>query len=84
SCNFYNLTDYSSNVDCDGSAISQGLNESNLIDITAYGDNITIYVNTKETMSIQDNSYTKGVIALIAEDNGDSTEVIYSNAKIWT
>ncbi len=66
------------------SAIKQGLNQTNLVTVIVKGNTITLYVNQQEIGSVADNTFSKGQIGVIAEDNSNATEVIYSNAKVWT
>jgi cytoskeletal protein RodZ len=64
-------------------AIKTGLNQTNLIAVTAHDNTITLYVNMQYVGSITDNSYYHGQIGVVAEDIGHPTEVVFSNAKVW-
>jgi hypothetical protein len=33
---------------------------------------------------MNDNSYSHGSIGLVAEDDSDPAEAVFSNAKVWT
>jgi len=64
-------------------SINQGLNATNLIAVVARGSNITLYVNHQLVDSVTDTTYKAGVVGLIATDEGNSTEVVYRNARVW-
>jgi serine/threonine protein kinase len=68
-------------------AIQPGLNQTNLIAVIAQGSTIGLYVNHQLLDNVDDNTYSSGQIGVIAYPwggNGDPTEVVYSNAKVWT
>jgi len=72
------------------SAIKQGLNQTNLIAVIAQKSTIGLFVNHQLIDSVNDNTYSSGLIGVIAipglpsASNGHPTEVVYSNAKVWT
>jgi len=69
------------------SAIHQGLGQTNVIAVVAQGSQFTLYVNRTLVARATDNTYTHGQIALLAAarvTNGQPTEVVYTNAKLWT
>jgi len=66
------------------SAIKAGLNETNLIAVVANGSTIDLYINMQHVNSVTDNTYSQGQIGVIADDTGNATEVVFSNAKVWT
>ena len=68
----------------DNSAINMGLNQTNVIAVVAEHNTISLFINRQQIASVQDNSYTTGYIGLDADANNDPTEVVYSNAKLWT
>jgi hypothetical protein len=68
-------------------AIKQGLNQTNLIAVSAIGNTITLYINHQQLVSVNDSTYSHGQIGLVAAPYGGSdnpTEVAFSNAKVWT
>jgi eukaryotic-like serine/threonine-protein kinase len=69
-----------------GTATNAGLNQSLLLAVVANGSNIDVYVNTKKIDSVNDSTYTQGQIGVFESDlNGHgTTEVVFSNAKVWT
>jgi hypothetical protein len=67
-----------------GKAAINGPGQQNKIAIVASGSTMTFYVNEQQIAQVQDNSYTSGLIALIAFPNGHPTEVAYTNARLWT
>jgi len=68
-------------------AIKQGLNQTNLIAVVAQGHSIMLYVNHQLIDKVTDSTYTSGRIGFDADTlatNGHPTEVVFSNAKVWT
>jgi serine/threonine protein kinase len=66
------------------SAIRTGLNQSNLIAVLAQGNIITLYVNSRYIGRVVDNTYNRGYVGASASAFFNPTEVLYSNAKVWT
>jgi len=66
------------------SAIYNGLNRSNLIAVVANGSTLDLYVNNQRIDSVSDSSYSQGEIGVAAIYMTGPTEVVYSNAKVWT
>ena len=66
------------------SAINSGLNQSNLLAVVANGGTIDLYVNDQHIDSISDSTYSQGEIGVAAFDYTNPTEVVFSNAKVWT
>jgi serine/threonine protein kinase len=65
------------------SIVRMNLNQANLILIVAKGSAIDLYANNHYIASVRDNSYSHGQIAVAAEDEGNSTGVLFSDAKVW-
>src|SRR6266567_6555671 len=61
-----------------------GLNQTNVIAVAAEGHSITLFVNNQQIASIKDSSYDRGQIGVLAYPYSDLTEVVYTNAKVWT
>ena len=78
-----NTTSCNSLSSSSSSAINQGLNQTNLVTVIVKGNTITLYVNQQEIESMTDSTFSHGQIGVIAEDNSNATEVVYSNAKVW-
>jgi VCBS repeat-containing protein len=69
------------------SAIQKGLNQLNVIALTAKGSTITIFANQQQVAQVQNSTFTRGTIGLIASAYGDNITpnvVDYSNLKVWT
>lgn len=66
------------------SAIHTGLNHSNVIAVVANGSTLDLYVNNQKIYSRSDSTYSHGQIGFIADASNNPTEVVYSNAKVWT
>ena len=64
--------------------IKTGSGQTNLITVVARGNNIDLYVNQRYIASVTDSTYAQGEIGLAAEDQGDPTEVAFSNAQVYT
>jgi len=61
-----------------------GLNQTNVLAVAAEGHNITLFVNNQQIASINDSSYDRGQIGVLAYPYSDLTEVVYTGAKVWT
>jgi len=77
---------HSDQITSDGSPlpIHQGLNTPNTLAVTANNDALTLYINQQQVTQINDSSYSQGQIGVAAESTGNSTEVQFSNAQVWT
>lgn len=60
-----------------------GLNQTNLISVVAKGSTLGLDVNKQQITSVTDSTFTSGQIGLAAEYINGSTEVVYTNAKVW-
>ncbi len=67
-----------------GTATNAGLNQSILLAVVVHGSTINVYVNNKNIDSVNDSSYTQGQIGVFESDMNGPTEVVFSNAKVWT
>jgi hypothetical protein len=67
-----------------GTATNAGLNQSILLAVVAHGNTIDVYVNNKNIDSVNDSSATQGQIGVFESDLDGTTEVVFSNAKVWT
>jgi hypothetical protein len=65
-------------------AIKEGLNQLNQVAIVVDGNVITLYVNKQKITSFNDTSSLEGAIGLAAANFNNSTEVVYSNVRVWT
>ncbi len=65
-------------------AINTGLNQSNLVAVVAKGSTIELYMNNHHIDSVSNSSYSGGRIGVFASDQNNPTEVVFSNAKVWT
>lgn len=66
------------------SAFKTGLNQSNLITVIARGRNFYLYINGQFLPLGSDINYSTGGIGLLAGDTTHSTEVAFSNLKVWS
>ena len=66
-------------------AITSGYNQLNTIAVVADGNTLDLYVNHQKIASVSDNTFTgTGFLGLAAGAYRATTEVAYSNAKVWT
>ncbi len=65
-------------------AINTGLNQSNIVAVVANGSTIDLYVNNQKIESVNDSTYSQGQIGVSAVELNNPTEVVFSNAKVWT
>ncbi len=66
------------------SAIQTGLNQSKTITVVANGSTLDLYVNQQKIDSVRDSTYSHGQVGVIAYNNINSTEAVFSNARVWT
>jgi hypothetical protein len=66
------------------SAINTGLSQPNLIAIVASGSELDLYVNQQLISTVIDGTYNRGQIGVSASASQDQTEVMFSNAQVWT
>jgi len=64
-------------------AIATGINATNLVAVVAQGSELDLYVNQQDVQGITDTAYSDGKIAVAASQNGNPTEVVFSNIMIW-
>jgi hypothetical protein len=65
-------------------AIKTGLNQPNLIAIVANGNALDLYVNMQLIARVSDGTYIHGQIGVVAEDINDPTDIVFTNAQVWT
>jgi eukaryotic-like serine/threonine-protein kinase len=63
--------------------IQTGNGASNTIAVVANGDQISLYVNNQYVAATVDSSYSEGHLALFAQSKGNTTEVDFSDLKVW-
>ncbi len=64
--------------------IHKGVNQANLLAVVTNGSQIDLYVNKQKVDSINDTTYKQGLFGVVANSLTGTTEVAYSNARIWT
>lgn len=65
------------------SAIQTGTGQTNLLAVVARGRNIDLYVNHQHLAGITDATVVNGQIGVAAENNGNTTEIKFYDAKAW-
>lgn len=66
-------------------ALSQNLNQANLITLIVQGSSFALYINSQYVITLADPNATlsSGNIGLTAEDYTEAAEVSYQQAKLW-
>jgi hypothetical protein len=82
---FYNSSGQATRTFANGNspAINAGLGQSNTIGAVANNNLLAVYVNHQLITSITDNNYSAGQIGVFADNDTHSTEVTFSDAKVW-
>jgi hypothetical protein len=62
----------------------QGLNQTNTITVVGQSGSLYFYINRQYLDSVSNSMFTSGKIGVFAESNTNSTDVAFSNAKVWT
>jgi hypothetical protein len=65
------------------SSFQTGIGSTNTIAVVAIGDKYTIYVNQQKASSFTDSTYTHGQIGFDADYGDSSTELVFTNTKVW-
>jgi len=66
------------------SVIHTGLNQHNLLTVIARDNRLYLFVNQLYITSITDSTYSAGAIGVVAESVKNPTDVMFSNAQVWT
>jgi len=66
------------------SSVHTGPNQSNLIAVAANGDVLDLYINMKHIATVKDSTYDHGEIGVFAQSTINPTEVIFSDAQVWS
>ncbi|HXR65625.1 MAG TPA: protein kinase [Ktedonobacteraceae bacterium] len=64
-------------------ALHHGYNQSNTLAVVANGGQLGLYINKQKIAAVSDSLLAQGAFGLYAYDIAKSTEVVFSNAKIW-
>jgi serine/threonine protein kinase len=64
-------------------ALKTGYNVKNTLEVIMNGSTMLFYANGVYLTQVQDSTYTSGIVALGAFSTGTTTEVVYSNIKIY-
>jgi eukaryotic-like serine/threonine-protein kinase len=66
------------------SAIKTGYGQSNTIAIVANENHFDAYVNNQHVAEVNNSSYPTGELGIFAKDEITPTEIIFSDARVWT
>jgi hypothetical protein len=64
-------------------AIKTRVGQMNLLSVVARGKNFYLYINQQFVASTSDGSYSSGEIGVFAGNNGNNTDVAFSNVRVW-
>jgi serine/threonine protein kinase len=81
--NYSSTQSLASGTDTDSSFISIP-NQPITIAIVADGSTLTPYIDGKAFPSVNDSTYSQGYVGFAADDEGNPTEVAFTNARLWT
>lgn len=70
-------------ISSSSSVINTGLNTSNVLTVVARGNDVYLYVNRQFVATFNKQVSNSGKLGVLVVDNGNSTTVEYSNAKVW-
>jgi hypothetical protein len=65
-------------------AVHTGVNIPNVLAVVARSGTFDLYVNDQRIDSASNNTYSSGQIGLAAAYVTEPTEVVFSNARVWT
>jgi eukaryotic-like serine/threonine-protein kinase len=86
----YNLYSYVNNSQShtltqgNSPAVTNGLNQLNLITVVAKGHTIVLYINKQLVDSVNDSTYSHGQVGVTADETSNPTQVAYTTAEVWT
>ena len=61
-----------------------GLNQNNVLGVVAQGSTLQFYANGQRFAQVTDSTYSHGAIGVAGEDDTNSTDVAYTDARVWT
>ncbi len=61
----------------------QGLNQTNTITVVARGGSLYFFINGQYLDSVNNTMFASGKIGVFGESNTNSTDVAFSNARVW-
>lgn len=61
-----------------------GLNQNDVIGVVAQGSTLQFYANGQRFAQVTDSTYSHGTIGVAGEDDNNSTDVAYTDARVWT
>ncbi|GCE15208.1 hypothetical protein KTT_50670 [Tengunoibacter tsumagoiensis] len=65
------------------SSFKTGYNQENVLTVIAYDSMILLYVNKHFVDRVKDNSFASGEIGLLSYNGDTTTDVSFTNAKVW-
>jgi serine/threonine protein kinase len=69
------------------SSVKKGLNQTNLLTVIAHDNDFYFYVNKQYVAHLSDSTLSTGTVGLFAKNQSfgsPTTEVVFSNAQVWT
>lgn len=63
--------------------INKGVNQPAVLTVIARGNTLLFFVNQQHIMTIQNNTFSNGMVGLLSLSFQDATEVTFHQAQIW-
>ena len=86
--NLYNYKDANGDsnllANASSQAIKTGLNQTNVLAVTAQGTTITLYVNGQKITTVTNNAYSTGQVGMVADSFNNPTGATFTDARLWT
>jgi serine/threonine protein kinase len=79
----YALTTPSGTLSSGSAGLSIGLNKTVTLTAIAYGTTITLYLNERQLVTLQDSNASTGIVGLFGADVSQQTTVDFTNVSIW-
>ncbi len=86
--NLYNYKDANGDsnllANAPSQAIKTGLNQTNVLAVTAQGTTIALYVNGQKITTVTNNAYSSGQVGMVADSFNNPTGALFTDARLWT
>jgi hypothetical protein len=64
-------------------SLTKQIGAANVLTVIARGQQLDFYINQTFIAQVQDKTFARGIVGVVASDEGTTTQVVYTNAKIW-
>jgi hypothetical protein len=55
-----------------------------VLGVVARGNTLRLYINKQQVASVTNSTYASGQLGVIAYNTGQSVDVAFTNAQVWT